>query len=120
MIRNWIQTLNVMCKMYKWELPKSENVAFVFKSKLCFAIEPTVSEGDKVDVEQREGRILNRVVRWTEEGWEYEADQRHAEILVERLGMKEARAVATPGEEVKAELREKEQEELKDRRRDRD
>ena len=31
---------------------------------------------------EKEGRVLNRVVRWTNEGWEYEADQRHGEIIV--------------------------------------
>ena len=28
--------------------------------------------------EVMETRILNRIVRWTGSGWEYEADQRHA------------------------------------------
>ena len=60
-------------------------------------------------MEQKEGGISNRVVRWTKEGWEYEADQRHADILVERLRMKDAGGVATLGEEVKAELRDMEQ-----------
>ena len=27
--------------------------------------------------------MLNRILRWTEEGWEYEADQRHGEIPVQ-------------------------------------
>ena len=43
-------------------------------------------------------RILNRVVTWTEEGIEYEADQRHAEIIIKGLGMQaESKGVATPG-----------------------
>ena len=42
-------------------------------------------------------RILNRVVTWTEEGIEYEADQRHAEIIVKSLGMQsDSKGVATP------------------------
>ncbi len=42
-------------------------------------------------------RILNRVVEWTEEGIRYEADQRHAEIILEQLGMKvTSKAVSTP------------------------
>ena len=77
------------------------------KMRRRFEIKTMVIGGG--EKEQREGRILNRVVRWTEKGWEYEADRKHADILVERLGMKEAKAVATPGEEVKAELRELEQ-----------
>lgn len=51
--------------------------------------------------EQREGRILNRVVRVTEQGWEYEPDQRHAELIVEMLILKDANAVSTPGEDEK-------------------
>ena len=43
-------------------------------------------------------RILNRVITWKEEGIEYEADQRHAEIIVNSLGLeKEAKAVRSPG-----------------------
>ena len=33
-------------------------------------------------------RILNRVVEWTEEGINYEADQRHAKIIIKHLGEK--------------------------------
>ena len=32
-------------------------------------------------------RILNRVVQWDDSGIKYEADQRHAEIIVKRLGL---------------------------------
>ena len=32
-------------------------------------------------------RILNRVVEWTEEGIRYEADQRHADIIVSKMGL---------------------------------
>ena len=48
--------------------------------------------------------ILGRVVRWTEEGLEYEADQRHAEIIVEATGMANCNSVVTPGEEDMADL----------------
>ena len=36
--------------------------------------------------EKQEARILNRIVRWTPQGWEYEADQRHAELIVKAMG----------------------------------
>ena len=49
--------------------------------------------------ELKEARILNRVVRWTTEGWEYEADQRHAELIVKAMGLEKARPVTSPGEE---------------------
>ena len=44
---------------------------------------------------EKEVRILNRVVRWTEEGWEYEADQRHGEIIVRETCMENAKPVIT-------------------------
>ena len=34
------------------------------------------------DDEEKEERILNRVIRVTSQGWEMEADQRHADIIV--------------------------------------
>ena len=34
-------------------------------------------------------RILNRVVTCTEEGIEYEPDQRHAEIIIDHMGLSE-------------------------------
>ncbi len=32
-------------------------------------------------------RILNRVVHWESEGIRYEADHRHAEIIIRELGL---------------------------------
>ncbi len=51
--------------------------------------------------EATEGRILNRIVRCTDEGWEYEADQRHAEYIVKALNLQDAKPVSTAGEEEK-------------------
>ena len=42
-------------------------------------------------------RILNKVVRWTPEGVELEADPRHAELVVRELGLENARASRVPG-----------------------
>ena len=43
-------------------------------------------------------RILNRIVEWSESGIIYEADQRHAEIIVKQMGLsKESRSLSTPG-----------------------
>ena len=45
-------------------------------------------------------RILNRTVRWTDEGILYESDSRHAEIVVKQLGLdgsKGCKSVTTPG-----------------------
>ena len=36
---------------------------------------------------QQEGKVLNRIIRCADVGWEIEADPRHAELLVEQLGI---------------------------------
>jgi hypothetical protein len=51
--------------------------------------------------EVREERILNRVIRTTDQGWEMEADQRHADVIIDQLNLKEANGVKTPCEEEK-------------------
>ena len=45
----------------------------------------------------KEGRVLNRIVRWTSTGIEYEADPRQVEKLVESLSLEGANSVVTPG-----------------------
>jgi hypothetical protein len=47
--------------------------------------------------DQREVKVLNRVLRLTEEGIEYEADPRHAELIVRGMGMTDAKGVSTAG-----------------------
>ena len=57
--------------------------------------------GSRSDLgELQETRVLNRIIRWTQKGWEYEADQRHAELIVREMGMENAKSVKTPGEDV--------------------
>jgi hypothetical protein len=56
--------------------------------------------GDGVD-EAKEGRVLNRVIRVTKDGWEMEADQRHAEMLIQQMDLEKAKGVDTPGEDLK-------------------
>ena len=46
--------------------------------------------------DQQEIRVLNRVIRWTAAGITYEADPRHAEIIVAGL-LSGSRPVSTPG-----------------------
>ena len=43
--------------------------------------------------------VLHRIIRVGSSGWEYEADQRHAEILIKTLNMEHANPVCTLGEE---------------------
>ena len=64
-----------------------------------FSIKTTIVGGGKK--EEKEVRVLNRVIRHTSNGWEYEADQRHADIIVKELGLEEAKAVASAGEDAK-------------------
>ena len=55
-------------------------------------------------------RVLNRVLSWTEEGLELEGDQRHADIVVDMLGLEKCKGTATPG--IKVEEAEGDHEEL--------
>ena len=49
------------------------------------------------DGHKKEVRVLNRILRWGAEGIEYEPDQRHAEQVIEALGLIEGKGVTTPG-----------------------
>ena len=53
----------------------------------------------------REMRVLNRVITWTDQGLTDEADQRHAEIIIEAMGVKDGRAVTTPSIHEPAEVK---------------
>ena len=44
----------------------------------------------------REGKVLNRILRATAEGWEYEADQRHGELMGQSMGLQSNSGVKTP------------------------
>ena len=46
---------------------------------------------------EREGKVLNRIVRYTEQGFELEADPRHAELIIEQLGVGGCKPVISPG-----------------------
>ena len=45
---------------------------------------------------QPEGKVLNRILRCTDVGWEIEADPRHAELVVEHFGIVD-KGISTPG-----------------------
>ena len=50
------------------------------------------------DEDDKEGHLLNRVVRWTNGGLEYEADPRRIERLSDSHGFDDSRkSVVTPG-----------------------
>ena len=52
-----------------------------------------IGSGEK---EERKGKVLNRVIRCGDQGWEYEPDQRHAELIIEEIGTNDANPVLTP------------------------
>ena len=45
----------------------------------------------------KEIRLLNRIVRWTDQGIKYEADLRHVETVVDKLVGLNCKPVSTPG-----------------------
>ncbi len=51
-------------------------------------------------------------MRATEDGWELEADPRRAELIVEQLGIKDGKGLATPGMDEVDGKEEKDEEEL--------
>ena len=46
---------------------------------------------------ERQGTVLNRQICCGERGWRLEADPRHAELIVEQLGVGDCRSMASPG-----------------------
>ena len=64
------------------------------------------------DGESREKRILNRVIRVTEDGWEYEADQHHADLIIRETGADKMSTLSHPGGDKKVIEEEEQSEEL--------
>ena len=58
-------------------------LAKAFEIKSCML-------GDEPGMET-EGKILNRIVRVTKDGWQLEADPRHAELIIQELGLSQTR-----------------------------
>ena len=53
--------------------------------------------------DHKEGRILNRIIRWTTDGLEYEADPRQVEKLIRELKLEGCNPLGTPGAKATAE-----------------
>ena len=68
----------------------NEQMATAYEHKRVGNIGPELNDDKSM-------KILNRVLTWTDEGLEFEADQRHAEIVVQMLGLGGCREVSTPG-----------------------
>ena len=50
--------------------------------------------------DDKEVRLLNRIVRRTEEGCEWEPDPRNSELIIQHLGMENAKPVNSPGAKI--------------------
>ncbi|MDA8609425.1 hypothetical protein N9L19_00760 [bacterium] len=72
---------------------------------------PTTTNGEAMQ-EGSKGRLLNRVLRCTPQGWEVESEQRHSAIIVQEIDLSNAHAVITPGEPVPRRKKGKNEEEL--------
>ena len=46
---------------------------------------------------EQEVRVFNKTLRWIDEGIEYEAEQRHAELIIKGMEMENAAPAPTPG-----------------------
>ena len=68
------------------------------------------SGGGKEEVQ--EARILNRIIRCTDAGWEYEADQRHVDLIVKETGADGSSTLSHPGGDKKDIEKEEDSEEL--------
>ena len=77
----------------------SREAAKWFKKQLDsrFSVSSVVV-GNGVD-EVPEARLLGRLVRLTDRGWELEADLRHAQLLIKQLNLEGAEAVKSPRED---------------------
>ena len=51
----------------------------------------------KVTIKRKRGQVLDRFVRYTDSGWELEADLRHAKLIVEQLGLMDDKRANTAG-----------------------
>ncbi len=58
-------------------------------------VQPRIGPGTD---DAKEGVVLNRVLRWTDGGLEYEADPRQAEKLIAECGLTGSNTMATPGQ----------------------
>ena len=56
-----------------------------------------VEELGRSEESKKEVKILNKIVRYTGDGIEFEADPRHAEMVVKDLGMENAKTSRVPG-----------------------
>ena len=56
----------------------------------------------------KEVKMLNRIIRYEGGQWQYEADPRHSDIIVEEMGMGDSRGTKTPCERARKDETEEE------------
>ena len=83
-----------------------------FRQQLMGRFEIKTKKVGNGPAESKEEKVLNRVIRVTRNGWEYEADQRHSDLLVKSMGLEEAKPVNSLGEDDKPWMAEEEEERL--------
>ena len=64
------------------------------KAVFACKVEGTIGPGPQ---DLKEARVLNRVISWHPWGIRYEADPRHAEVLVRELQVQDKECTVTPG-----------------------
>ena len=70
--------------------------------KARFEVKTSIIGRKEVGGEAQEARILNRVIRVTKNGWEYEADQRHCDLIIRETGADKMSGLTHPGGDKKA------------------
>ena len=48
---------------------------------------------------EKSRKVLNRIIRVSSSGWEHEAEQRHAEVIIKTVNVERASLLCTSGEE---------------------
>ena len=94
----------------RWIFLANKEITLASGSTREFGVTPDVKYQKKVK-KRKDNR--ETAGRWTEQGIEYEADQRHADLLVKEMEVGEAKAVVTPIIQVSVnDAKENEEEEL--------
>ena len=89
---------NLLCSVHGDDFttvgPKSSLDWFVAYLKTKYELKEASRLGPAAE-HDKEGRVLNRIVRWCESGLEYEGDPRQIERFICELGLEGARQVST-------------------------
>ena len=94
------QSRNLSCSVHGDDLttegPKKQLDWFKAQLEQKYELKENARLGPGLE-DDKEARVLNRLIRWTASGIEYEADPRQGEKLVKDLCLEGASSVGTPG-----------------------